>query len=152
MIILLYGFWLILNGKITPEILITGAVLMAAIALFSHLLFGWTPKKDLRNLRRLPFAAAYLAVLLVEIIRANLAVARLIFRGEKKLSPVLVTFETDLRTDTARYILANSITLTPGTITVEAEGSVFSVHCLAEELLDATDANIFVRLLKKMEA
>ena len=58
----------------------------------------------------------------------------------------------DLKTEFARFILANSITLTPGTITVLSEGNTLTVHCLRRELLGDLSESVFVRLLRKMEA
>ena len=49
-------------------------------------------------------------------------------------------------------VLANSITLTPGTITVGLEGQEFYVHCLDKELAEGMENSIFVELLEKMEA
>ncbi len=152
MYLLLFIFWVILNGKLSPEIILLGLGFTALIGLLLRLLFGYSPKKELRVLRKSPYFAAFFFVLVYEIIRANLAVIRLIARGEKKLHPVLVTFDSDLRTDFCRCLLANSITLTPGTITVEAEDDVFTVHCLSERLLDCSDHNPLLRLLRKMEA
>ena len=49
-------------------------------------------------------------------------------------------------------LLANSITLTPGTITVSVEGDHFFVHCLDRELAEGMEESVFVELLKQMEA
>ena len=152
MYLLLFIFFLILNGKITVEIILTDLVLTAAAGLLLRLLFGYTLKKDLWVLRKSPYFAAFFFVLVYEIVKANLAVMRLIPRGEKKLDPVLITFDSDLRTDFCRFLFANSITLTPGTITVEAEDDIFTVHCLSERLLDPGDGNPLLKLLRKMEA
>ena len=152
MIVLLYLFWVILNGKITVEILLTGLAAAGICFLLARLLFRYSLKKEIRVLKKSPYFVAFAAVLLLEILKANLAVMRLIPRGEKRLSPVLITFRTDLKIDFCRYLFANSITLTPGTITVEANGDVFTVHCLSRDLLDTGDGNRLLKLLKKMEA
>ena len=69
-----------------------------------------------------------------------------------RIKPALVRIEVDLKTEMARYILANSITLTPGTITVLSEGNSLTVHCLRKDLLGDVAGSTFVRLLRKMEA
>lgn len=61
-------------------------------------------------------------------------------------------FTSDLKSGLARVILANSITLTPGTITVGLEGSDFYVHCLDREFAKGMESSVFVELLRKMEA
>ena len=58
---------------------------------------------------------------------------------------------TDLKTETARVILANSITLTPGTITVSLTEQELLVHCLDKTLAEGMEDSSFVKLLKKLE-
>ena len=61
-------------------------------------------------------------------------------------------FNTDLKTGLAKVLLANSITLTPGTITVSVEDNRFCVHCLDRELAEGLEDSAFVELLKEIEA
>ena len=67
------------------------------------------------------------------------------------MEPVIVRVHTDLKSETARVILANSITLTPGTITVSMTDNDLLVHCLDKSLSEGMEDSVFVRLLKKME-
>ena len=67
------------------------------------------------------------------------------------IDPVLVTVRVPLRTEFARFMLANSITLTPGTITVDADSDRFTVHCLHGRLIEGISDSTFVHLLQKME-
>ena len=67
------------------------------------------------------------------------------------MEPCLVRFRTDLRTEPARVALANSITLTPGTLTVSLEGNDLLVHALDREMARGLDDSIFVRQLRRME-
>ena len=57
-------------------------------------------------------------------------------KGYQEMSPRVVTFETILKTDFAKFVLANSITLTPGTITMLIRGKVFHVHTMSQFLED----------------
>lgn len=148
---LLFLLWLALNGKITLEILLLGLVVTAGLGVLCKILFSYTPKTELRVLKTVPIAVAYAGMLLLAVIRSNLVVLSLILRGKKALNSTLVTFRVDLKTEFARYILANSITLTPGTITVKADEDRFTVHCLRPALLDNIENSVFVRLLRKME-
>ena len=66
--------------------------------------------------------------------------------------PALVYFRTELQSGLSKVILANSITLTPGTITVSLEDNRFCVHCLDRELAEGMESSVFVELLEKMEA
>lgn len=69
-----------------------------------------------------------------------------------EVDPVIVRFRTDLKSKTARVVLANSITLTPGTITIALEEDELIVHALDAGLIEGIDESIFVRMLRKMEA
>ena len=71
---------------------------------------------------------------------------------KNEIDPVIVKFTTDLKTDVAKVVLANSITLTPGTITIKLEGSELVVHALDVELVEGIDESVFVKMLRKMEA
>ena len=70
---------------------------------------------------------------------------------KKKQEPVLIFYQTKLKTKTARVVLANSITLTPGTITVSCEEDQYIIHCLNANMFEGAEDGIFVRLLTKME-
>ena len=67
------------------------------------------------------------------------------------MEPVIVKVHTNLKTETARVILANSITLTPGTITVSLVDQELLVHCLDKSLAEGMEDSEFVRLLEKLE-
>ena len=90
-------------------------------------------------------------VLVREIVKANYAVMKLILSSRYEIEPVIVKFKTDLKTTPARILLANSITLTPGTITVSLEGDEYVVHCLDKELAKGINSSIFVTLLSRLE-
>ena len=108
-------------------------------------------KKELHFYRLVPAFVQYLYYLLKEIVFANISVSRMILSRKEEMEPVLVHVRTDLKTETARVILANSITLTPGTITVSLTDDKLLVHCLDKSLSEGMEDSIFVRLLRKME-
>ena len=72
--------------------------------------------------------------LLWQIVLANVHVFKLAMTkgGQEEMSPRVVTFKTKLKTDFAKFVYANSITLTPGTITMQIKGSQFMVHAISE--------------------
>ena len=80
-----------------------------------------------------------------------MTVFRMILTQREEMEPVLVTFRTSLKTEMARVILANSITLTPGTITVSIEEDELMVHCLDKSLADGLKDSIFEQKLKVLE-
>ncbi len=152
MFIVFFCAWIIFNGRMTIEIAIFGLVLAAAMYAFACAFLGLSPKKELHIIRLIPASAGYLAILLWEIIKANFTVMRMILSPRFKPEPTIVSFHAGLKTDLARVMLANSITLTPGTITVTLENDEYHVHCLDKSLSEDIEDSVFIRLLKKMEA
>lgn len=152
MYIILFLFWLLLNGKLTAEVVGLGLIITVLMGALEWGLFGYTPAQELRLMRKAPVFCAYIPVLFWEIIKAGLVVARDILFRRYVVTPTLVTFRTDLKTDFGRFLLANSITLTPGTITVQVEDDKLTVHCLDKSMLDTSPDGTFQRWIRKMEA
>jgi len=151
MYLLLYSLWVALNGKITVEICLLGILVVAAVGLIAYGLFRYTLRTELFIYKKLPLLLAYLGVLVWEIIKANFAVLRFIVNERAAIEPSMMSFDVDLKTNLARFILANSITLTPGTITMMTIGNRFTVHALTAEMLDGIESSSFVKLLQRLE-
>ena len=148
-----FALWVIFNGRFSTEIFIIGIILSVSLDLFvKHIMKIRISGATFFNcLKLLPDAVFYALVLLVEIIKANIAITKLVLAPSINLEPCLVKFTTPLKTNAARIALANSITLTPGTITVSLEGSTFLVHALNREIASGLQGSIFERLLTRME-
>ena len=101
-------------------------------------------------LRRLPRYAHYAAALAAEIFKANLTVMRAILSG-RPCRPAIRRVHLPLREEGSRMLLANSITLTPGTVTVAVEDEDFLVLCLDAESADALPDWKLTTMLTKME-
>ena len=151
MFILLFLFWLMMMGGITVEIVIFGLLLSAAIYFLMYRLFGITPKKELRYICLVWYTPSFLFLILWEVVKANLAVVKVIFSGTKRPESVIVTRRFPLVTEFARNVLANSITLTPGTISVEVNDDAFTVHGLEASFADGLDDWVVLRFLMKIE-
>lgn len=152
MFLLFFFVWIVLNGRITAEIVILGLILSAALFYFICRFMDYSMKKELMLFHLIPLFFQYFYVLIQEIVKANLCVLKIIISPEIQPEPALVYFGTDLQSELSKVILANSITLTPGTITVSLEDNRFCVHCLDRELAEGMENSVFVELLKKMEA
>ena len=151
MLLLFFLAWVVFNGRLTLEIALFGVAVAGAVFAFVCRFMDYSLKQELRFYRRMPAFLQYLYCLIKEVIAANLAVCRLILTRKEEMEPVLVHVHADLKTETARVILANSITLTPGTITVSLEGDKLLVHCLDKSLSEGMEDSVFVRLLQRME-
>ena len=88
---------------------------------------------------------------MVEVVKANFAVAHLILTEKEEPQPTLVRFRSDLKTSMGKALLADAITLTPGTITVQLEENEYTVHCLDESMADGLDDSVFQEEIAKME-
>lgn len=151
MYLLLVLFWIILNGKITVEIVVLGLLFALLIYGFAYKFLGLTWKREKKFWKYLIWGIQYIGILLREIIIANIAVLKIILLPKKKIHPVLVKFPAPLKSHLLQVILADSITLTPGTITVRLYEEKFEVHCLDESMAKGLNDSVFVKMLKKLE-
>ena len=151
MYLLYFLLWVIFNGRITLEICLFGIVIAAVIFAFTCKFMDYSVEKEKKNLGRIFGVIRYIAVLILEIIKANLTVTHMILNEKEEIEPTLVTFETDLKTPAGRAFLANAITLTPGTISVTLEDQELTVHCLDESLSEGIDELVFQDMLRKLE-
>lgn len=151
MLPLFFLVWVIFNGRLTVEIALFGVALSGAVFAFICKFLDYSLRKELNFYKKVPAFLQYLYYLVKEIIAANIAVSRMILTRKEQMEPVIVHVHTDLKSETARVILANSITLTPGTITVSMTDDDLLVHCLDKSLSEGMEDSVFVRLLKKME-
>ncbi len=122
-------FWALLNPSMAPDVLLIGVVAAFVITL----LFG-DALATFSGLRKTPQAVVtalvYLPYFLKELVKANLRLARIVLSPDLPLNPGIVKVRTRLKSPMGRLLLANSITLTPGTLTVELDGEWLYVHCV----------------------
>ncbi|MDF2890174.1 MAG: sodium:proton antiporter [Clostridia bacterium] len=140
-------FWLILCEKLNAEVFMIGIVISAAVYYFNRNLL---PTGNFR-IRKLPLYALYLLLLLKEIILANISVAGIVLSPKMNVSPCIVRLKTQLKSKLHRAILANSITLTPGTLTVQFIEDELIVHCLVKAYIPGLIHSKFEKLLLKIE-
>lgn len=120
-------FWLLLVGTLDRQEFVAGLLVAAAAAALAvgraPILAGFRPSATA------PLAfVAYLFWLLVALVRANADMARRVLSPSLPIRPAMVRISTSLRSDLGRLVLANSITLTPGTLSVDIEDDVLLVH------------------------
>ena len=133
--LLLLATWAVFSGKFDPFHLGLGALSSLIVTWLSQDLLFKDREKGLAG--RLGEAIRFIAYafwLLWQIVLANVHVFKLAMtkEGEKEMSPRVVKFKTKLKTDFAKFVYANSITLTPGTITIQINGNEYLVHAISE--------------------
>ena len=133
MFFLLFAFWVLLMGAWTAEIAIVGVVVCGMVYAFSCAFMGYSPKKELVIAKRMGRIAKYFVYLVGEIFKSAWAVIKLVWSPKMVAEPKLTSFRTRLKTQAGKVVLANSITMTPGTITVDIRGDKFLIHCLDAE-------------------
>lgn len=151
MLVILYLCWIIFNGQFTLEIALLGILLTALVYAFMCKFLNWSIKRDLYLACFVFYAFDYLFVLFIEIVKATLATIRITFSAKEEVCPVLVYFDVNINSMILKVILANSITLTPGTITVNVTDDMFMVHALDESFAEGIDESIFVKKLLRIE-
>jgi len=126
--LVLYLFWLVLSGYFTAFLMSAGAASAVAVVWFAQ-------RMDVIDAEGHPVQLgwrilAYWAWLSKEIVKSAWDVSKIIVHPRLPISPTLVAFRPSQKTTVGLVIHANSITLTPGTITIEAQKSEFLVHAL----------------------
>jgi multicomponent Na+:H+ antiporter subunit E len=146
----MFALWLLLSGHYTPLLLSSGVASCALIVLIAarldvidheavplHLSFGYF---------------GYLAWLGKEIAKSNWDVAKIVLDPKLPISPTMVWVPATQRTDVGKVIYANSITLTPGTVSVEIEHDLILVHAITREAAEGLESGDMDRRVDQIEA
>ena len=131
--LVLFGYWLVLSGHYDNWFNVSGGLLAIAVVWFC-----WTKGVTDREgfpVGRIPKGLVYWPWLLIEIVKSALNVTRIILSPSLPISPTLVKVDAQQKTAVGLVTYANSITLTPGTISIEAseKGSCIWVHAIERE-------------------
>ena len=107
-----------------------GVVICGLLYAFLCAFMGYSPRREWGIFCRIPRIVGYGLYLVREVVKAACATIRLIWSPKMVTQPEVTSFHTKLRTDAGKVVLANSITMTPGTITVDVRDDLFLIHCL----------------------
>lgn len=152
MVLLLYSFWLSVSEHVDVQHLVTGLLVTLPIAYFWRDLVPEKLTGGKRLLSKTWYFLRYLVCLAWEIIRANTAVARIILDPKLPISPTFITFETRLKSNLGRTLFGNSITLTPGTLTVNiTAGGRVTVQALTAEAAQGVKGWYLEEILAALE-
>jgi multicomponent Na+:H+ antiporter subunit E len=127
----LFAFWLLMSGIYTPFLVLSGLGAAVAVAALARRMD--VADREGQPLHLMPAALAYWPWLVLEILKSGWTVARIIVHPRLPISPALARFRPSQESTVGLVTHANSITLTPGTVTVEARHGEFLVHALTGE-------------------
>lgn len=136
-------FWIMLNNSVATDVLLVGVAAALVItlmfrnglALFSE--FRWTPKAVVATL-------LYVLFFLKELVKSNVSLAKVVLAPSLPVKPGIVKVRTRLTSRMGRLLLTNSITLTPGTLTVDIVGEWLYIHWVTVDSTDIEEATVAI--------
>lgn len=148
--IIMFVFWMLLSGETGLVLLLSGIIASLFVAYMSHdLLIG---KADIRlGFVRILRFIKYLPWLLWQVMLSNIDIAYRTLHPKMPISPNIVSLKNEFKTEMGMVILANSITLTPGTVTIEVNEREFIVHAIAQDVADGLISGKMQERVKKIE-
>jgi multicomponent Na+:H+ antiporter subunit E len=134
--------------------LLAGLFVSAGVALFFSEMFSIHPEKVF-NPKRWLYFFYYLPIFLYYVVKANIDVAYRVVHPRMPINPGIVKIKTELKSEIAQSMLANSITLTPGTLSVDVKDGYMYVHWIevrSKEVEEATRiiSRRFEKILKEI--
>lgn len=141
--------WLLWSGHYTPLLISLGVMSSALVVALSLRMKVVDEEGVLIDIAlRLPF---FLIWLLREIVKANIDVALRILNPRLPISPRMIRVKADQRSELTGVIYANSITLTPGTVSVDTDGEMITVHALTKSAADEVETGAMSRRVSRLE-
>lgn len=146
--LVMFCFWILLSGHFSILMLSLGAASSLLVAYLSHDLF-WGGKDLKKGIGVVARFVKYLPWLFWQIVVANVYLVYLTLHPKMPIEPDIIKFKTDLKSDLGVVLLANSITLTPGTVTIDGNYTEFAVHAITENVAQGIlDGNMQARVME----
>ena len=148
--LLLAIFWIINSGHFDGLLLSLGVFSVALVIWIDRLMTGAGDKHHptVISSPRVPF---YFAWLVKEIVKSNIEVIRCIWQREPAIEPRVIKVKASQQSDLFKVLYANSITMTPGTVTIEVEGDEFTVHALTRASREGVESGDMDRRVRSLE-
>jgi multicomponent Na+:H+ antiporter subunit E len=150
-ILVLFIFWVAVSGTLKWPQLMVGLAAAIFVTYFNRNLLITAAESPPLSFKTLLWLTGYFVSLLIDIVRANFQVAWIVLHPRMPIEPNLVPLEVDLDRVAGRVLLANSITLTPGTLTILADEKNFLVHALTFKSGEDLKHWPLIKRLKQME-
>ena len=149
-ILIMFAFWIILSGKFSFILLLSGVISSLLVSYMSNDLLIGNGDIKLGFIRTIRFIR-FLPWLLWQIVLANIDLALRTLHPKMPINPILINIKNNLKTDLGMVILANSITLTPGTVTIDVNENEFLVHVISEKAAQSLISGEMQARVKKIE-
>jgi multicomponent Na+:H+ antiporter subunit E len=151
MFFLLIGFWVILASRITMESLAIGTVASIAVLYYNRDLLFTKEEGGPVTLGYLWNFLVLVGVLLVEIVKSNIAVAKIVLDPKLPIQPAFVWVPVRLKKDFHKVLYGNVVTLTPGTLTVDIVGDEYIIHVLTTEAAEGMEGSVLEAHVMRLE-
>ena len=148
--LIMFAFWIFLSGKFSLILLLSGLISSLLVSYMSNDLLIGNGDIKLGFIRTIRFIR-FLPWLLWQIVLANIDLALRTLHPKMPINPMLINFKNNLKTDLGMVILANSITLTPGTVTIDVNKNEFLVHVISEKAAQSLISGEMQARVKKIE-
>jgi multicomponent Na+:H+ antiporter subunit E len=149
--IALFLIWLFFNSRLAWDVVGVGIAICVLVGVLLKNALDYSFKKELKFIFRLPHLLRYIAVLIKEVIAANWAMVKVILNPWSRLEGQLYFFTPDMKSEYARVLLGNSITLTPGTITVQLKNGRYCIHTIKDEFVDGIEKSALTKEVQRLE-
>ena len=149
-VLIMFVFWIFLSGEFSFILLLSGVISSLLVSYMSNDLLIGNGDMKLGFIRTIRFIR-FLPWLLWQIVLANIDLALRTLHPKMPINPMLINIKNNLKTDLGMVILANSITLTPGTVTIDVNENEFLVHVISEKAAQSLISGEMQARVKKIE-
>ena len=149
-VLIMFAFWIFLSGEFSFILLLSGVISSLLVSYMSNDLLIGNGDMKLGFIRTIRFIR-FLPWLLWQIVLANIDLALRTLHPKMPINPILINIKNNLKTDLGMVILANSITLTPGTVTIDVNENEFLVHVISEKAAQSLISGEMQARVKKIE-
>ena len=150
LVFLLSIFWIVNSGHFGFLLLAFGVVSVALVVWINSRMsrFSEEYQPPVIMSPRLPF---YILWLIKEVVKSNIEVIRCIYQRQPEIEPRVFKVRASQKTDLYKALYANSITMTPGTITMEVEGDEFTIHALTRSSKEGVESGDMDQRVRRLE-
>ena len=151
--ILLFLLWLVFNERLTLDVIVAGVIVVALLSYLLKKVGLWSMQKDMQVVSRIPAMIGFVLRLIYEVFKANIHMVALVLspNPNERIKPKILKHKNPIKTEAGRVALANSITLTPGTVTVDVGDDYVYVHAIDEYAEEGLANSVLEKKIERME-